>query len=320
MAEKIWERFPGLKVLVLGDFMLDRYLHGQVSRISPEAPVPVLMEDRSYDQPGGAANVAGNLAALGAEVHVLGVVGADREGEVLRKLLKRQGVRIEGLQVLPRWQTILKTRIIAGSQHVVRVDREAPVPPDARIQHKVLEYLQSADPPQAVIFQDYNKGFLNRELIGKVLGWCREHKVFTAVDPKFENFFHFHGVDLFKPNAKEAREALGTTLDAPDDLEQLGAALHARLKFRQMVITQGARGMTIFRGAEPGKHIPTSAGQVVDVSGAGDTVIASLVLALLAGADLEYAARFANTCAGLVCRELGAVPVNLDLIREVWDG
>ncbi|MBC8478691.1 D-glycero-beta-D-manno-heptose-7-phosphate kinase [bacterium] len=305
-------------VLVFGDLMLDRYLHGDVSRISPEAPVPVLEERRRFDAPGGAANVVNNLAALGARVLPLGLVGPDEAGARIRELLSHENVVTDGILVTEDRETTLKTRIIAGSHHVVRVDREQILPPapetDKRLRHLLANLVPTVD---AVIIQDYNKGLVQPELVEWLVQLCREQQVLTAVDPKREHFFAYHGVDLFKPNLKEARQALQAELPATATLEEIGRTLRERLQCRHLVITRGAEGMMTF-DQEVIHRIPTEVQDVIDVSGAGDTVIAALVLGLLSGSTLVEAARFANTCAGLVCQELGAVPVRLEKLRECW--
>jgi len=285
------------KVLVLGDLMLDRYLHGDVSRISPEAPVPVLDEHRRFDAPGGAANVVNNLAALGAHVIPIGLVGPDEEGARIRELLSHENVVTDGIIVSEDRPTTLKTRIIAGSHHVVRVDREKLLPPDTETDSRLRHLLKSLVPTvDALVIQDYNKGLIQPELVKWLLQLCRDHDVLTAVDPKREHFFAYQGVDLFKPNMKEARQALQAELPSDSTAEDIGRTLDPEVIHR----------------------IPTEAQEVIDVSGAGDTVIAALVLGLLNGATLVEAARFANSCAGLVCQELGAVPVSLLKLRELW--
>jgi D-glycero-beta-D-manno-heptose-7-phosphate kinase len=306
------------KVLVLGDLMLDRYLHGDVSRISPEAPVPVLEEHRRFDAPGGAANVVNNLAALGAGVIPIGLVGPDEEGVRIRELLSHENVITDGIIVCEDRPTTLKTRIIAGSHHVVRVDREKLLPPDTETEGRLRHLLSSLVPTvDAVLIQDYNKGLIQPELVEWLLNLCREHDVLTAVDPKREHFFAYHGVDLFKPNVKEARQALQAELSVNATLEEIGRTLREKLDCRHLVITRGAEGMMAF-DPDVIHRIPTEVQEVVDVSGAGDTVIAALVLGLLSDATLVEAARFANSCAGLVCQELGAVPVSLVKLREQW--
>ncbi len=312
------EKFTQVKILVLGDLMLDRYLHGDVSRISPEAPVPVLEERCRFDAPGGAANVVNNLAALGVEVTPLGLVGPDTEGSRIRELLSHDNVVTDGILVVPGLQTTLKTRIIAGSHHVVRVDREQIQPPEPatveRLQHLLSSLVPTVD---ALIIQDYNKGLIQPELVNWLLQLCHEHGVLTAVDPKREHFFAYRGVDLFKPNQKEAQQALQAEMPANASLTEIGRELYRRLECRQLVITRGEAGMLAF-DQDAAHEIPTESTAVVDVSGAGDTVIAALVLGLLQGAALPETAAFANICAGLACRELGAVPVSLEKLREVW--
>ena len=304
-------------VLVFGDLMLDRYLHGDVSRISPEAPVPVLEERRRFDAPGGAANVVNNLASLGAQVIPLGLVGPDAEGSRIRELLSQDNVLTDGIIVVPDRQTTLKTRIIAGSHHVVRVDREQIMPPDLETNNQLRHLLTSLIPTvDAVIIQDYNKGLVQPDLVAWLLKLCREHHVLTAADPKHEHFFAYRGVDLFKPNQQEAQQALRNEFPLMTDLEDLGRTLHTKMECRYLVITRGADGMLAF-DQDVIHRVSTAVQEVVDVSGAGDTVIAGLVLGLLSGASMLEATRFANTCAGLVCRELGAVPVRLENLQEI---
>jgi len=315
----LFEQFASKKVVVLGDLMLDRYIHGNASRISPEAPVPVVREQKRTDALGGAANVVNNLAGLGAQVFPVGVVGADSESDVVRRLLERGNVDIQGIITADDRPTSLKTRIISGSQHVVRLDREITVPVSTSTRTKLLKRLdEMMGSVDAIIFQDYDKGVLTDSLIRPVLEMAEQAGVLTAVDPKFTNFFSYQGVDLFKPNRNEAMAVLSRIIESDTEVESGSREIIERLKCQNLVITRGSWGMSVFDKAGNVQHIPTEVRDVLDVSGAGDTVISALVLGLLSGMPLVKAAVLANISAGIVCKELGAVPVDLKTLKEKW--
>lgn len=308
----------GRRITVVGDLMLDVYLHGKVARISPEAPIPVVeIDEKDRLMPGGAANVACNIAALGGRASLIGVVGDDRAGRALAQSLKRAGVDTSGLVVVKDRPTTEKTRVIAHTQQVVRVDREVKTPLSAadaaRVASRAVASIRRTD---AVIYEDYNKGVLTREVIRRTLAEARRGRKIVTVDPKFKNFFEFRGVTVMKPNLKEVREALGSEVAERGDVPALGARLMKRLGCRSVVITLGESGMALFEKGHPLRTIPTMAREVYDVSGAGDTVIATLTLGLAAGADLLSSCALANYAAGIEVGKLGVATVTA---RELID-
>lgn len=301
----------GRRIAVFGDFMLDRYLWGEVSRISPEAPVPIVDISGETEQLGGAANVANNLASLGAIPHPIGVVGDDSAGSRLLNLMQEAGFPVAGMLTDGSRPTTLKTRIIAHNQHVVRIDRESRAPLGESMQDKLFAHLCDLMPQlDGLVIEDYNKGVIVQPLLSRLIALARERNCLITVDPKFNHFFDYRGVTLFKPNRKETEEVLGTKLHSEEELRRAGELLLHRLACRYVLITLGAEGMALFRGPGDMLRIPTRARKVHDVSGAGDTVIATLTLALAAGADVLEAATLANYAAGVVVAEVGAVPID----------
>jgi rfaE bifunctional protein kinase chain/domain len=313
----LFEQFRTKKILVLGDLMLDHYVWGTVSRISPEAPVPVVEVASEFFRLGGAANVVHNLHTLGCIPIPIGIVGTDQAGEQLLALMQQFGFATDLILPDSLRPTTIKTRIIANDQHVVRADRESksPISADmvARIQAAVARNIHQAD---ALILQDYNKGLLTREVIRSVIEIANQNQKIVTVDPKFDNFFEYQSVSLFKPNRKEAEAALGTKLGSIDEIENACRTMMERLKCRTVLITLGAQGMSFIDANGEFKVVPTKARRVHDVSGAGDTVISTLTLALTAGADLKEAITLANFAAGAVCGEVGVVPIEPSKLKE----
>jgi rfaE bifunctional protein kinase chain/domain len=307
-------RCRGLRALVLGDVMVDAYLHGRVERISPEAPVPIVQVTDRSARLGGAANVALNLHALGAEPVVVGLTGNDDSGADLAGLLESQGLTAEGLITSDARRTTVKTRVIAGHQHVVRVDQETETPADARERTALLarmgDLIRRAR-PQVLVLQDYDKGVLTPETIDAVLTMAAEAGVPVAVDPKRQNFFAYRGVALFKPNLKELREGSKVEL-VPGDMAALRHAvdqLESRLGNRMTMVTLSEHGVYVKAGADD-HHIAAHRRSIADVSGAGDTVIAVAAAAMAAGLDPHTMAAVANVAGGLVCEQVGVVPVD----------
>ncbi|MGA2602951.1 MAG: D-glycero-beta-D-manno-heptose-7-phosphate kinase [Verrucomicrobiia bacterium] len=305
--------FPQQRILVVGDVMLDRFLWGKVSRISPEAPVPVVEINRESLFPGGGANVARNLRALGASVSILGVLGDDDTGENLRDLLDQQGVDTDGLVIDPNRPTTLKTRIVAHGQQVVRFDREtcADLPP--QIERRVLEHFESRlGNVSAVIFEDYAKGLLSQKLLNAMQRLAHNARKITAADPNSRSRIRYSGLTAVTPNRSEAFAAADLPHVEPvedvlrdEALLRVGQALLRTWKPRNLLVTLGEHGMFLFRPGKRPHYIPTVAQEVFDVSGAGDTVIATLVLALAAKADAVDAAEISNHAAGVVVGKVG---------------
>lgn len=311
--QSLLKRFPQNPILVVGDVMLDQFLWGKVSRISPEAPVPVVEITRESYFPGGAANVARNLRALGAPVKVLGVLGDDFAGEELRDLLEQQGIETHGLIIDPNRPTTLKTRIVAHHQQVVRFDREKSEKISPITERKVLEYYNShLDNVAAVIFEDYGKGVLSQRLLDAMSRRARQRRAITTADPNPRHPLRYCGLTAITPNRAEAFAAAKMPYAEPVDevlrdaaLMKAGQRLLRQWRPRNLLITLGEHGMCLFCPGKRPHHIPTVAQEVFDVSGAGDTVIATLTLALAAGATPLEAAEISNHAAGVVVGKIG---------------
>ncbi len=309
-VELALSRFKDLCILVVGDMMLDRYIWGRVSRVSPEAPVPVIEVTGDAERPGGAGNVVLNLTSLGAKAISIGVVGDDRNGLILRELLEDQGAEGGRLVTVKDRPTTVKTRVIAEDQHVVRVDRERTVELSAQDEDRLIEALEKAIPNcSGVILQDYNKGVMTPRIIRATIETARKEGRIVTVDPKWRHFFDYRGATVFKPNLKETEGALNRALPNESELEEAGIELLRRMEAEQVLITRGSQGMSLFRAGQPPAHIPTRAVTIHDVSGAGDTVIGTLTLGLAAGLDGYDAALLANRAAGYVVGQVGVVPV-----------
>jgi rfaE bifunctional protein kinase chain/domain len=306
------------KVLVIGDPMLDQFIWGRVGRISPEAPVPVVEFQRESFMPGGAANVARNLTALNVRTELLGVVGADEAAVNLRQLLEKDKVRCDGLLSHEGRMTSIKTRIIAHQQQVVRVDRETGVDLDERTTGRLLVAIEErmAD-CTAVIVGDYGKGVVTQVLLSQLKQWCRERGIWLSLDPKPTHQLDLSQLSLVTPNRKEAFE-LAAIHDSQSTSDPLGNAellrmselLLNKLRSALLLITLGDQGMLLCRRGQKAFHIPTVAQEVFDVSGAGDTVIATFTLAIAAGASPIEAAIFSNHAAGVVVGKIGTATVS----------
>ncbi|MBS1912106.1 MAG: D-glycero-beta-D-manno-heptose-7-phosphate kinase [Bacteroidetes bacterium] len=316
-VSQLLDNVRGRRIAVIGDVMLDRYYRGTVSRISPEAPVPIVEIAEESEYPGGAANVAYNLVMLGATPLLLGVVGNDGPGRQLRDLLNRLGISDEALLTDPSRPTTVKTRVIASSQHIVRVDREEKGEIAATAREQLLSRLEeNIRTIDALILQDYNKGVVTHGLIPHVVELARTHGVPVYVDPKFNNFFEYTHVTVFKPNRKEAEDALQRRLRSAEEREEGVQELMRRLGCEYVILTLGSEGMMLAHRDESPILVPTKAIQVADVSGAGDTVIATLATACAAGASMQEAVVIANHAAGIVCEQVGTVPVRHDQLLE----
>jgi D-beta-D-heptose 7-phosphate kinase/D-beta-D-heptose 1-phosphate adenosyltransferase len=311
-------RFANQRVLVIGDLMLDEFLWGKVSRISPEAPVPVVEVTGESWYPGGAANVARNLREFTDHVSVMGLAGADSYGDRLCSLLAASGIDSSGVQRQQGAVTTVKTRVIARHQQVVRVDRERPASLTPEQFQAARNYLEDAIAAvDGVIVADYGKGFLNQEFAHLVAAVAREHGKVLTVDPHPHTSLSWRGVSVIKPNRIEAFSAVGARLTPPVDPPLADAPLFAAVqKLRalwqpgSLLVTLGEQGMLLFDGDAPPLHIPTRAQEVFDVSGAGDTAIAVLTLGLLAGAGAAEAADLANRASGIAVGKLGTATVS----------
>ena len=314
----ILEKFPKKRLLVIGDLMLDRFIWGDVERLSPEAPVPVLRVASERSTLGGAANVIHNVLSLGGQVTVCGIVGHDDAGKKVVAALKRLGAALAGLVVDSHFQTIQKTRIIASPHHqqIVRLDRENGRALDAGSLEKLRRYVAAnAAGFDAVVVSDYGKGAVHPELLDWLAAAGRK-KMIWIVDPKKENYEHYRFPTLVTPNKSEAGEASGTAIHDEPSLVAAGKKLLQKWRADAILITRGAEGMTLFRPRSPMQHFPTQPRDVFDVTGAGDTVVAVCALALAAGAGFADAAVLANTAAGFVGDEVGTVAVPLQKLQR----
>jgi len=315
--KKILNNFKKKKILIVGDLILDRYIWGKVSRISPEAPVPIVEVTAENYLLGGSANVANNIASLGGHATIVGVAGHDRGGEILTKILTERGIQSDGVFRSSR-PTTMKARVIAHSQQVVRFDREDKNKVEGKLLKNILDYLYSEIPRHdAVIISDYKKGVISAELVEKVLKESRPKNIFVAVDPKIGHFHCYRKVSLITPNIHEASNASGIEIKDEKSLINAGKALLRKLACSAVLITRGEHGMSLFR-KDKVVHIPTVAKNVFDVTGAGDTVIATFTLAYTAGASMEESAVIANHAAGIVVGEVGTAVITLDhLLRSL---
>jgi len=311
------DRFPATRVLVVGDIVLDHYIWGKVSRISPEAPVPVVNVTRENLLLGGAANVANNIHALGGAVSVCGVIGQDEAGRQLLHLLHKQGLRTEGLIVDPSRPTTIKTRVLAHSQQVVRFDRETKERIERDAHRRIFDYVgrQIREGLDAIVLSDYCKGMVTRELVRDIVKLAKKHKVIVSVDPKVSHFGMYNGVTILTPNINEASIGSKIEIDNDRSLLKAGALLLKRLKCEAVLITRGEQGMSLFEHGGRVTHIPTVAREVFDVTGAGDTVISTLTLCMAAGAGMVDAARISNYAAGLVVGVVGTAIVKPEELK-----
>ena len=327
-ARALTARFSRQKLLVVGDLMLDHYIHGQVSRISPEAPVPVLHVTREASVPGGACNVAANVRALGGAAAVAGVVGRDAHGRSLLRLLNKAGIATEAVLRLGHVPTTVKTRIVADRQQVVRVDWEKHVQFQAR---HLADFSRRLDRAlagvTAVVIEDYSKGVVQQPVVDALLAAARRKKIPVGLDPKDNFDLQVDGITLAKPNRKEAFAHAGIKDAGPHEdplqdraLLRVAETLLAKWKPRMLMVTLGAHGLLLAAPGKAPRHVPTRAREVFDLSGAGDTVIATCMLALAAGADFETAAELANYAAGVVVGKLGTATCSRDELLAYLQG
>jgi rfaE bifunctional protein kinase chain/domain len=312
-ARKLLAAMRGRRVLVLGDVMLDEFVWGRVVRISPEAPVPVVEVERQSVHLGGAGNVAAGVRALGGEAVLVGVVGSDGPAEVLRQALASAGVGCELAVADTGRPTTVKTRILAHNQQVVRYDREQAddIPPELedRVTDRVRELLPGVG---ALLLSDYQKGVITPRVTKTVLAAARRHGVPVLVDPKVRHFPLYKRVTVVTPNQLEAEQATGIRIRTEADLHRAGARILRLLGCEAALVTRGEHGMSLFRRDHEPEHIPTAAQEVFDVTGAGDTVIATLSLAVCSGASLVDACRLANHAAGVVVGRVGTATASPD--------
>jgi len=315
----LFRKIAGLHVVVVGDVMLDNYWWGDVDRVSPEAPVPVVMLKKRESRMGGAANVAMNCKALGAKVTLASVVGKDHEGHLLKDMAEQEGIDTSLLMLSNDRITTTKTRIMSRSQHILRMDDETTEELTTKDEHpfidKLLKYLQMQK-PDVLIFEDYNKGVLKENVIERTIDHCREIGMVVAVDPKKKNFLAYKGVTIFKPNLKEVREGLNITLNPVNkaNMDKAHKALHAELKHEITFVTLSEHG--VYYSNSKSELIPSHLRSIADVSGAGDTVIATASIIYTLTKDPAMMANISNIAGGLVCEDVGVVPINKKRLME----
>ena len=309
------ENFKGKRIAVIGDMMLDQYFWGDVKRISPEAPVPVVEVDDEFARFGGAANVALNILKLGGIPLPIGIIGNDNDGKIFKSLMTQAGINNTGIIVDKKRPTTSKLRVIAGKQHVVRIDKENKEYIGKEVENKIINFLRkNINSLDGIILEDYNKGVLTKKVIAAAIELANSKNKIITVDPKFENFFEYKNVTVFKPNRKEAQDAFGTRIKNEKDLLSVGKKLIENLNPKYALLTLGEKGICLFEKNKEMKSVPTKARKVSDVSGAGDTVISTLTIALAAGANIYEAAYLANYAGGLVCEEVGIVPIECNYL------
>lgn len=316
----IIDKMGSHEIAVIGDLMLDEYMWGSVDRISPEAPVPVVNLSGQSSTPGGAANVAGNIHGLGDTPLLIGAVGNDNGAAIMDWLLREKGIGTDGLLYDAQRPTTMKTRIIAHNQQVVRADREVKDDIPGELQDKAMEILEDhKDQLKGLIISDYGKGVITKTLLNRLIEFCLTNSIFIAVDPKDTNFPRYKNVSLITPNHHEAGFAYGLRIISEETLITVGNGLLERLEARSILITRGEKGMALFQAGEEVRLIPTVARKVYDVIGAGDTVIASFVSAIAAGANLEEATVISNQAAGVVVGEVGTAVITKEALKEALD-
>jgi rfaE bifunctional protein kinase chain/domain len=311
--KNIISQFRKSTVLVIGDVMLDRFILGTVSRISPEAPVPVVEVQGENAALGGAANVANNIISLGGKAFLAGVIGTDTNGDMLKDMLSVKGIGTDGLIKDLSRPTTLKSRIIAHEQQVARIDTEKKDRLSKEIESNIIEYVKAViDRTKAVIISDYNKGVITPLLIDEIFSCAKRNNKIIAVDPKDENFYLYKEPDIITPNQKEVENISGIRISDDSSLTKAAEKLMSLSNCQALLITRGAKGMSLFTRDNDIKviHIPTCAREVYDVTGAGDTVIAALTLSLSSDSSLEEAALLANFAAGLSVGKLGTSTID----------
>ena len=310
------QEFSQKRILVVGDLMLDHYIFGKVDRISPEAPIPVVAVESENYKLGGAGNVAMNVASLGGLPFIIGTIGSDDNATILINQLRKNRLPTDLIIHSVDKPTTIKTRVFAHSQQVVRIDKEETSKlATATLQSVLQNFSKIIKQVDAVIFEDYNKGFFSKFLIKRLINIAKEEAKPILVDPKSDNFLDFVGCTVFKPNKKEF--ARGTHLKSTKHTDEKGFELLEQLGAKHIVLTKSEEGLSIFsKGEKEPVHLPTFTKKVYDVSGAGDTVIATLALAYCCGASIKDASQIANYAAAIACSSVGVVPVSLQELKK----
>jgi D-glycero-beta-D-manno-heptose-7-phosphate kinase len=313
--KKAIPEFSRVKILVIGDLILDEFVWGDVSRISPEAPVPVVWVKSESFMPGGAANVANNIASLGARVYIAGVAGNDERAGILKEGLVEKGIEISGVIVDDSRPTTLKTRVIAHHQQVVRIDREKIDGLANEVSDRIIAYVDKViDEMDAVVIEDYGKGVISAGLLRRILSIAKRKKKIITVDPKEEHFSYYKGVTAITPNHHEASQAAGIKVKDEASILEIGKKLLKKLKCEAVLVTLGENGMQLFEKNGAVTYIQTIAQEVYDVSGAGDTVISTFTLGLSTGMTTKDAAYVSNIAAGIVVGKVGIAVVTQEEI------
>jgi len=316
--DKLFKQIAGMKVAIIGDVMLDTYWWGKVERISPEAPVPVVMLDNKEQRLGGASNVALNTVSLEAKTTLFSVIGDDDDANILTRILASNNIDTTYIIKSAGRITTNKTRVISRNQQMMRLDTEITSDISTEEENQLLANLElyiNAEKPAVAIFEDYNKGVLTQSLIQKAIALCKLHGVVTAVDPKRKNFFAYHNADIFKPNLKEVKDGLNVLLEDvnKDSLYAIHNQLHRMLDHKISLITLSEKGLFV-QDEQFSKIIPTHIRNIADVSGAGDTVIAVASLVYAASKNILLAAEMANLAGGLVCEEVGTAAIKKEIL------
>ncbi len=315
--DKFTQEATRKKIAVLGDIMIDHYIIGNVSRISPEAPVPILESLTDEYRLGGAANVALNISTLDAKTYLIGVCGDDNNSAILMKLLKDRNIDSTLIVKDKDRPTTIKSRITSKKQQIVRVDREITSPINSKIEDQIIANFEKiVKDIDALIIEDYNKGLLTEKVISKVIKIAKANNVIIAVDPKVDNFFLYKGVTVFKPNLIELSKNMNTKITNEKDLQAIAWKLFKQIEAKYLIVTLGEKGMLIFENDRNIFSLPTYAREVFDVSGAGDTVISTLTLAMTLTNSVLESAIIANHAAGVVCGKQGTSPTYWEEIRE----
>jgi len=318
--DQVFSKFTELKVLVIGDAMIDNYLWGKVDRISPEAPIPIVTVTKEENRLGGAGNVSMNIQALGATPILISIIGNDEKGRIFEELMQEKKLPREGIFIDPNRITTVKTRIISGGQQIARVDQEISTLIDHSFELAIFERISTIIESQQiniVIFVDYDKGLITPWLIENVKALAKSKKILIAADPKIRNFNNYQQVDLFKPNFKEFKEGLQLAGEKTD-MEQLKKVSEKFKKENQiglLFITLSELGVFLTNGVKQ-NYYPAEVRDIADVSGAGDTVIATASLCLAAGLPVPFMAQLSNLAGGLVCEKLGVVPIDLEQLKK----
>lgn len=312
--KNLFEQFTEIKIAVIGDVMLDTYWWGNVNRISPEAPVPIVALQKNELRLGGAANVALNLVALGANTSIISIIGKDTEGEKLQSLLEQQNINTTYIHQAADRITTNKTRVISRNQQMMRLDAEITTDVCGETETILLNNIEkyiATEKPEIIIFEDYNKGVLTQNIIEKTIALCKQNNILTTVDPKRKNFFSYVGVDIFKPNLIEVKEGLNVLLDDINKniLQDIHWQLKDKLQHNISFITLSEKGV-FYNDKNDCNIIPTHIRSIADVSGAGDTVIAVASLVFATTKNIHLAAEMANIAGGLVCEEVGTAAIN----------